>query len=256
MAIYISEPVKKEKNFIAKVTNDANKTIRIKVPDAIFMSLSPLASGGRTMRIYMNDTEVIHKISDIDTQARDITIRKNQEWFNNNLDRETIDQLFRNSMNQINNTMVVLLSDTNEPIVYVNGIQEDDYNINNITPKTSLTLTIEAQGLLIYPKKFGIRWIVRSIYITNNNIDDSNEGITIDKEGIEEAWKNDLVEMDNKIEDDIKILESRINELRNIRTYMNDCYEKAVNEKGLTDSWHTYLNCITKKYTLYLNGSV
>lgn len=256
MVINILDPIKKEKNCIAKITNEFNKQIRIKVSDATFMSLTPLAGGGRTMRIYINDNDIVNTISSIDDEARKITIEKNQDWFNNNLDEETIDKLFRNSMNKMNNTMLVLISDTNEPTVYINGSQDDEFNINNISAKMSITITIEAQGLLIYPKKFGIRWIVRSIYITNNNIDESQDTIYIDKESIEESWKSDIIDMESKIDDDISVLESRIKELNNMRTSINSYYEKAVNEKNISPLWHESLNLITKKYTLYLNGSV
>ena len=256
MAIQIREPIKKEKNYIAKITNELNKQIRVKVSDAIFMALNPLEGGGRTMRIYINDNDTVNNVSSIDDQVRKITIEKNQDWFNNNLTNETIDQLFRNSMNKTNNTMLVLISDTNEPTVYVNGATEEDFNINNLKTKTPVSLVIEAQGLLIYPKKFGIRWIVRSIYITNNNNDDVQDNIYIDKESIEESWKSDIVEMGIKIDADISILESRIKELNNLRSCITKYYETAIKEDSINSVWHESLNLITKKYTLYLNGSL
>jgi len=256
MVIYISEPIKKEKNFIAKITNESNKQIRIKVSDAIFMSLTSLNGGGRTLRIYVNDLDTINNVSSIDDQVRKITIQKNQEWFNNNLTSETIDQLFRNSMNKINNTMLVLISDTNEPTIYINGIQDSEFDINTLTSKTSLTLSLEAQGLLIYPKKFGIRWIVRSIYITNDNIDEQYENEFIDKESVEESWKNDISEIESKIAEDISVLESRIANLNNLKIYINDCYKTAIKEKSINSIWENSFNSITKKYMLYLNGSV
>jgi hypothetical protein len=256
MVIYISEPVKKEKNYIGKITNENNKQLRIKVPDAIFMSLAPLTSGGNTIRVYINDNDTINTISSIDDEARKLTIENNQEWFKNNMDTETINALFRNSVNKTNNTMLVLISDTNDPSIYVNGVRDDEFNIHSLTAKTSLTLTLEAQGLMIYPKKFGIRWIVRSIYILNENADDTQENIYIDKETIEDSWKSDINEMDNKIESDINSLESRIKELQNLSLYINKCYEKAVEEKNITKEWHELLNSITKRYSAYLNGSV
>ena len=256
MVIYLSEPVKKEKNFISKITNESNKLIRMKVSEAYFMAMSSLNGGGRTMRIYVNDADIITQITHIDDEVRELTIAKNQDWFNNNLTHETINSLFRNSVNKVNNTMLVLISDTNEPTVYVNGIQDDEYDINSIHPKTSLTLVVEAQGLLIYPKKFGIRWIIRSIYITNNNIDDTQENINIDKESIEESWKSDIYEMESKIDADISLLESRIKSLHTLKTTINSDYESAIKEEGITHVWHESLNCITKRYMLYLNGSV
>ena len=256
MVIHISEPIKKEKNFIAKITNESNKQIRIKVSDAVFMSLTSLTGGGRTMRIYVNDLDTINNVSSIDDQSRKITIEKNQEWFNNNLTCETIDKLFRNSMNRTNNTMLVLISDTNEPSIYINGVQDSEFDINTLTTNTSLTLSLEAQGLLIYPKKFGIRWIVRSIYITNNNIDELDENEYIDKESIEESWKYDISEIESNIAKDILVLESRITNLNNIKTYINNCYETAIKEKSINPIWTNSFNCITKKYMLYLNGSV
>jgi len=256
MVIYISEPIKKEKNYIAKITNENNKQIRIKVPDATFISLAPLANGGRTMRIYINDTDIINTISNIDNEARQLTIENNQEWFNNNLDESTINALFRNSVNKVNNTILVLISDTNDPNIYINGIREDDFNINTIVSKTSLTLIIEAQGLMIYPKKFGIRWIVRSIYISNENSDETQENIYIDKESIEESWKSDIIEMENRLDNDILELESRIKQLNKIRSDINICYEKAIQEKTITNTWHELFSSISKRYIAYLNGTV
>jgi hypothetical protein len=256
MLINISEPIKKEKNFIGKITNEFNKKIRIKVPDVLFMSLAPLSSGGRTMRIYINDAEIAKTISDIDDNARELTIKNNQEWFNNNLDNETIDRLFRNSMNKLNNTMVVLISDTNEPTIYVNGIPDDEYNLNNIKAKTQITLSIEAQGLLIYPKKFGIRWLVRNIYISNDVTEDSMDTEYIDKETIEDSWKLDINEMEEKIDEDILVLESRINELKNLKIQINNYYNKAIKENTINKEWHETLKLITKKYSAYFSGSV
>lgn len=256
MVIYLSEPVKKEKNFISKITNESNKLIRMKVSEAYFMAISSLNGGGRTMRIYINDVDITTQITHIDNEVRELTIEKNQDWFNNNLTQETINSLFRNSINKVNNTMLVLISDTNEPTVYVNGIQDDMYDINSIHPKTSLTLVVEAQGLLIYPKKFGIRWIIRSIYISNNNIDETQENINIDKESIEESWKSDIYEMESKIDADISLLECRIKTLHTLKATINSDYESAIKEQTISPVWHDSLNCITKRYMLYLNGSV
>lgn len=255
MVIYISEPVKKEKNFISKITNETNKLVRIKVSDASFMSISPLTGGGKTMRIYINDDDIVTKITNIDDEVRKITIKKNQEWFNNNLTSETINSLFRNSVNKVNNTMLVLISDTNEPIIYLNGVQDEEFNINTLQPKTSFTLVMEAQGLLIYPKKFGIRWIIRSVYISNNT-DETHENIHVDKESIEESWKNDIYEMESKIETDISVLESRIQSLKILKNDINTYYENAIKESTITPLWHESFNCITRKYMLYSNGSV
>jgi hypothetical protein len=256
MVIYISEPIKKEKNYIAKIRNETNKQIRIKVPDTIFMSLAPLASGGRTMRIYLNDTDIVNNISAIDDEARQLTIENNQDWFNNNLDANTINALFRNSINKTNNTMLVLISDTNDPSIYINGTRDDEFNINTIVSKTPLTLILEAQGLMIYPKKFGIRWIIRSIYIMNENSEDLQDHELIDKEMIEESWKSDINEIENKLDNDINALESRIQELNNIKAYINTSYEKALAEKSITNEWHDLLNSITKRYSAYLNGTL
>ena len=44
--------------------------------------------------------------------------------------------------------------------------------------------------------------------------------------------------------------------IKTIKTYINDCYETAIKEKTINPIWTNSLNCITKKYMLYLNGSV
>ena len=62
--------------------------------------------------------------------------------------------------------------------------------------------------------------------------------------------------MSFKIDEDISLLESRIKELNNLRKSINNHYETAIKENSLTQIWHDSLNLITKKYMLYLNGSV
>jgi hypothetical protein len=208
------------------------------------------------MRLYINDQDIVNVIGNIDDQARQITIEKNQTWFNNGLESDTIDKLFRNSLNKTNNTMLVLISDTNEPTLYVNGIQDDDFNLNELTPHVSFTLTIEAQGLLIYPKKFGIRWVVKSIYITNDKSDDHIDNTYIDKESIEESWKNDISEIELRISEDIHVLESRIETLKTLKTSIDTYYNTAIQESEISYIWHESLNLMKKKYVAYLNGSV
>jgi hypothetical protein len=110
--------------------------------------------------------------------------------------------------------------------------------------------------LYFYKEKFGIRWILRNINVYNIEKDISIEDILVSKDEIEDEWKTTLNEFNNKIEEDCKILQNRIDSLLEIKEDILNQYNNLHTEKVSELYWNHCLNEISKKITKYYNGTL
>ena len=208
--IVLHSPKKKTKNYVSKISID-NKNLSIKIPFAQFIHLQDF-EGGKLLKCWLpKESSAVEKLTEIDLQVLKSVIENNTLWFKNNLDSSKINTFFRNSFNEHRNTITVLLSKYKEPNIYLNNkeIDIDSAELNALNLKDKqLYIELESNGLYFYPQKFGIRWLVKNLYITTNN-DTSNEDL-INKTDIETYWKEDLDELENNIEKECIELHNKI----------------------------------------------
>lgn len=253
MNIRVHKPVEKQNIFVAKVSDDSQgKVVRLRI-DASFLSITPLEKGGNTMKIYVPDTKASRPISQIDDIVRAETIAKNSQWFDNEMSDDAINTLFRDSLNKVRNTMTVLLSEAWEPNWFLN----DEYMENppELKSGTQLTLELEVMGLYFYPKKFGIRWMVRNIYLSDIDKLDVEAEDCVDKRYIEDIWSRDIEEVCTGIDKDISFFKNNIAKLETVKNDMTRHYTEAVDRKAMDEEWTSALAALSKRCASYFAGA-
>lgn len=122
-------------------------------------------------------------------------IKKNSQWFKNALEEEKIRELFDSSLS--GETIILYVSALRS---YFSGEDTPICNwleTHKHTPK-NVRCTIVCDGLFIYPRKFGMRWIVREL----GEYKEDPEEILPDVPEILEHWKERtakyLLQLDEK----------------------------------------------------------
>jgi hypothetical protein len=221
--------------------------------------------GGYVLNIYISDSDVENLIVNIDEQVKVETKKKNGKWFKNSLDDDVIDAMFRPAINTLNHTMKLLISETRDPNIYYDGVLLDSVaSILSLEGLSSLkskyiTAEIEAQGLFIYPKKFGVRWIINTISIQSQEYvpdesDIGNESEWVDKSIIEASWLADITELKEHIAQDIKHFRSRIEHLTEVEKDIQAQFEAATNMSCVSYQWNDRLNSISRACSKYYSG--
>lgn len=253
MNIRVHTPVEKNNIFVAKVSNDSlGKVVRLRI-DASFVSITPLEKGGNTMKIYVPDTKTSLPISQIDDIVRAETIAKNTQWFDNEMTDEAINTLFRDSLNKVKNTMTVLISDAWEPNWFLN----DEYieKPPELKSGTQFTLELEVMGLYFYPKKFGIRWMVRNVYLSDIDKIEGDAEDCVDKKSIEDSWSRDIDEVCTGIDKDIAYFKNNIEKLEKVKNDITKHYTEAVDRKTMDEEWASALSALSKRCASYFAGA-
>jgi hypothetical protein len=149
--------------------------------------------------------------------------------------------------------MTILFSDVQEANWYFN----DEYMDSevHIPEGHDITLDVEIQGLYFYPKKFGIRWIARNVYV---NSGEQTEGVSsdndIDKLSIEECWRHDIEDVCINIDKDIMVLESKIKDLQELKVSLKSELQQACELHTTDSSWDKKLHTLAKKCAAYFGG--
>lgn len=247
---------KKATNYVAKITNDIGKTIRLKIPTCKIMYLREQPTGGHLLQIIIpKNSEQYKDIQIIDDTICENAIINNQKWFNNNLNEDEIKQFFRPSLNIAQDTMTVMVSDIKDTVITLNGkVIDDIHDIDYKSPTIELSLEIEAQGLYFFPKKFGIRWSVNKLVFSNIELIQTNENDEMfDRLLIENEWENEIITIQELIVKDINTLSAKI---KTLKEYSNDL-EETINTIKNIDSmkeWNKNSMELSHKITKYYSG--
>ena len=253
----LHNPKKKATSYVAKITNEYGKPIRLKIPYCKIQYLREQPSNGHLLRIILDkDTEQYNKVIQIDNTISATAISNNNKWFNNNLDIEQIKEFYRPSLNIDQDTMTILISDIQDTVILLNDVVIDNIDNIDFTHKNLyLSLEIEAQGLYFFPKKFGIRWIVNKIAIyTGENLNNDTEDI-IDRESIEEEWEQEVSIIKELIEKDINILNEKIKKLSEYSNNIESTLIYSKKEKS-TEKWNEQLIELSHKVAKYYSNRI
>ena len=269
--VIVHTPEKKSNVYIARLTTcqesqDAsnNRYMKSKVKLVLnavkLVSISPMDKGGHLLKIYVSDEEAVDALNTIDVHVKEETKLRNGEWFNNTLDDQTIETMWRPAINAMNHTMSILVSDTKEPNIYKDGELVDSIQhlcSDGLTPGTTITLQIEAHGVFFYPTKFGVRWFARLIHVLKddgNRDTDVESTDWVDRTSIEQSWTEDVHELESQVEKDIDALTAQIRHLDDLKRSVQN--ELALAKACPRDDpeWNTRLRTVAKKCTKYYSG--
>ena len=254
--IVLHNPKKKATNFVAKITNENGKLIRVKISNCKPVYLKEQPSGGHLLRIIIpKELEEYKEIEKIDSIICQNALINNQKWFNNNLHDEEIKEFFRASLNIVQDTMTVMISDIKDIIITLNDTVIDTLEeIDLKNPNIEVSLEIEAQGLYFFPKKFGIRWIVNKITIYNADlVEKVDNDDAIDRDSIENEWKQEVGIIQESIKNDISKLKNKITFLQEYSNDIENSFQKATQINSI-EQWNTKFIELSHKITKYYGG--
>lgn len=243
--IIFRKPLLKNKIYVSTIT----EMLKIEICEVKIKNIQKLKnSNGYFITIYIpknNNDGLTDNFINIDNQALNAILENNNKWFNNNLTKDELKDLYKNSYSEQYNTLSIILSDNNpiniiiddKPYYDNDKLLEILLDVRNLK-KYIINLEIQYIGLYIYNELFTNKWLIKNINISN--IED--EKCSWSREDIEDNWSNEIFNVttiiDKKIEDTNNYIESLIKYKQNI----NDVFREAINFKNADKNWENKLN--------------
>lgn len=168
--LQIHPPTKKAKYYFSKVTMDGAQVV-IKIPFASLTQMMSLVKqdGYLTMIDVSQDQNALAIIKNIEDQCITSLINNNRKWFRNGLDETVIHNMFDSTLLHENVRAYVSFLRSHLEVPGYNDFLEW-YNKAKLPAPYHITLICD--GLFIYPERFGLRWIIRSIKEHKEDPDD------------------------------------------------------------------------------------
>lgn len=168
----------------------------------------------------VKDEGIQQIINGHDQEVLEHVIKNCNIWFGTELSEEKIREMFLPSLG-ISMDVRSLVSSIIEPTVILDNTILGSFNelLPVIEPRKTLSglrivLEIEAQGIYIRSKKFGIRWIVRYIRIVQEDVNPiENAFDTSIRFELTHAMREDVEELENQVRTEIIELQNKIRSL-------------------------------------------
>lgn len=249
-------PTKKLGTYVSRVTGDDGKALKVQIHNIHVLAVHRVSSGnGYIFRIGVpKTTYAAEEISKLDERALDIVKQQNAAWFSNALPTETIEEYFRPAWNRDQMSVLVTTPKRilweNEIVDHVDGLL---YHHPSDMYKFYASVSLEAQGIYFYPKKFGIRWILKDIAFHEDHTDHvaSHTFEWIHRDEVEDFWSAEIADVITDMNWDIQKLKKQIADLENLQSQLETRIEEAKNEKDLTTNWHENLEWIKDRVMEY-----
>ena len=245
----IKHPVKKKGIYVAKILAD-NAPLRITIP---FTRVVHRSDG--ILRLWVPDeSSVTETLSRYDEYCLAKTLEHNNEWFSNTLAEDTIQAYFRKSISK--NILGVVVSEVRPPQVFYKRkhIENLDLLLDIDLSNHSVSVELEAQGLYFLSKRFGIRWLVRTIKMEEDK--DEPEYSEEHRKEVEELWEMDVKTLSDKIRSDITMYKNNIQILKNLDISAHSLLSAAKNQVSCGPEWNSAFSELTGKMAKYYNGTI
>lgn len=224
----VHSPIKKNNYYCSRITTDAKKVIKLRIPHSIiknYLSLSNRQGYLIDIRVPLDDfaLEKIHEMED--TCVKEM-ISKNKEWFENSLSEDKIHKLFESCVSSKEFLRVYASN------VRSIGIKTDESRVDiddwllSIKKKmpAQVCLTIVCDGMFIYPDKFGLRWVIGEIceYVEPEDITPNIDEIVVFLKEKAEQNLQEVIKTKQSFLKKIANLDKEINTLKNIVQNINE----------------------------------
>ena len=233
-SIILKKPYRKKNTYISEL----EKNISLKLTNINIKNITKYKNN-YTIELYLNNNDIINEINNIDRNILNIYIKKNNKWFDNNLNKNDIEELFSKSYCEHNNTIdIILNNDTN--VIKNNKVVYLDNNIIKELKNTDIEIEIDLKILGIYISKdcIKIKWVINKICIDTVITD-----MELNKEELEKEWIDTFNET-------ILFLENRKNEyvkrMNDIETFKEKNSELLYELKNISNkkSWNQKINIL------------
>lgn len=253
-------PIRKRGAFVSKVVDGNGKAVKLKLSGSKIIAIHKLSNdNGYMLKLWLPKSSLAYDtIANMDDTAFEAVLKNNQKWFHNDLTEDQIKEYFRYCLDK--ETLCILVSSVMLPrSIYIENQLVDDFQVlfemeRKDISKLSVTCNIEVQGLYFYPNRFGIRWILRDIYLSNDIPDELDPLEMCDRAEMESFWNHELGEVVESIENDIQILENKIQKLTQKRDTMKGLFETACHEPEISSTWAKHLEQLKHEIFEYVCG--
>lgn len=233
-SIILKKPYRKKNTYISEL----EKNISLKLTNINIKNITKYKNN-YILELYLNDNDIINEINNIDRNILNIYSKKNNKWFDNNLNKSDIEELFSKSYCEHNNTIDIILN--NDTIVIKNNkVVYLDNNIITELKNTDIEIEIDLKILGIYISKdcIKIKWVINKICIDTVITD-----MELNKEELEKEWIDTFNET-------ILFLENRkieyVKRMNDIETFKEKNSELLYELKNISNkkSWNQKINIL------------
>jgi len=177
-----------------------------------------------------NDQNILNSIDD---ESLHSLIENNDAWFNNDLESNDINSLFKRAVCEQNNIINVYLTDNTQ--IFVNGTIEDVSNaISIISDGTKLkqytiNLKLRLSGMYIYSSHTINKWCIKHLQLYSVEDDE------VDREDINNFWFEQIRECQ-------ETLENRKIMIEDIQNKLDKTYSKSIDMNISNKEWEIKLS--------------
>ena len=257
MDIFVHKPTKKKDYFASKVTNARNDNIRLKITGSEWIHLRPLESGGYMLRLFLaKDSDAIPVFKGVDSEVLSQTLLRNHSWFPNALTEDQVHAYFRPTVHPNHSSVGLLLSPYKEPTIHLNGaVLESMEQLEGVqVPNDAhLVVEVETQAVCFFRQQFGVRWIVRRLWL-NTHSEGGVDGIQtdewVDRREVEHAWEMEMEEFSEKINKEVQVYVDKISQLQGMKDAVLARFQRIQKMEDLK-TWNEHLEELSKDIAKY-----
>lgn len=260
MAITFKKPERKLDSFLVPIRDSRNNKIRIRLADDIVLQkvLRVKDQDAHVIQCIVKDEAIHRLIHGHDQEVLEHVIQNCNAWFGTELSEEKIRDMFLPTLGPAMDIRA-LVSSIIEPTVVLDNTILGSFNelLPVIEPRKTLSglrtvLEIEAQGIYIRSKKFGIRWIVRYIRLVQEDVNPIENAFDMSTRiDLTHAIRDDVDELEEQVRSEIAELQNKIRSLegfvRRARDELEDI-ELVVKRDDLEaeKEWQARSDCLSK----------
>lgn len=176
-------PVRKKDSYVAAMRAGGGGAVVVKIAECQILTVRALEGGGGYLAkiVFSAESEAARRLEALDRAAAEAVRTSNERWFRNNLSAEDMAVLFRPAVGgggvggDGTRVATVLISELKEPA----PMTLDGAAIESVAALAAMaerrrvlrgaraTCVVEAQGLYFYPRRYGVRWRLRSVALTS-----------------------------------------------------------------------------------------
>lgn len=228
MSILFKKPERKLDSFLVPIRSETNGKVRIRMVDDVVLQKVLQVSGqdAYVIQCLVKDNSILQALASYDEQALQHVVENCNIWFGTSLSEDKIRDMFMPSLNK-HMEMRSLVSAVAEPRVVLNNNPLGSFYdllpfLQSRNDLSSLRVIVEmdAQGIYIRPKKFGVRWMVRSLRVVDE--DAMHKESTFDlctRMDVNQQLGNDVDELAERVAMEIEELQAKVHSLEDfVRT--------------------------------------
>lgn len=239
------KPSKKKNGYLIKLYDKDTKA----VPRVRVMDVKLSFQSGREARVWMASTNTgKERVQECDKQALKLMSQHNQHWFQNSLTQEKILEFYRYSFDT-HGFIAVQMSETNPCKCYHNAKTCAFESIENALSASSssigITVVMVPMALYVTSSTFYIMWYLSEIHVTEEGFEDDGE--VIDKEGIEDAWKEEVAAAHTSLDQKMDLLMKKYTHLQAYKKELDDLMEVAQSQTSTSKLWDLTLENLETK---------